>query len=187
MLVDVFILDFQADVPLRAAMSEICQIRWHMEPGCELFTFRSRSERFHIEGKRKAETISSSPIYVLADNDCLILGEKFVERGVEIIERHPQYGLLAATSICDGHFANGSDRQVLEEVVPMHAVGGVAFVRKGILTDFLPCLPSQVDETICHEMASKGYQTGSLPGLRFNHLGAGYSLGSPASWMTVPT
>jgi hypothetical protein len=139
-----------------------------------------------ISAKKRAEEQSRSSIYVVADNDCLILGENFVQQGLDIMSRHPDYGLLAATSICDGDFANGYPREGLAEVVPRHAVGGVAFVRKGILTEFRPCDVTQVDETICHEMKSKGYKTGSMPGLRFNHIGAGYSITNPVWWMRVP-
>lgn len=186
-MIDVFILDFDAGNKLRAAMSVVCKERWRMEPGCRVTSFSSKEKTFHIDAKRMAEETAASPIYVVADNDCLILGENFVKSGVEIMERHQEYGLLAATSICDGEYSNGSYRQVNAEVVQRHAVGGVAFVRKGILTEFNLCIPSQVDETICHEIKSKGHRTGSMPWIRFNHIGAGYSLSSPIWWMKVPT
>jgi hypothetical protein len=126
---------------------------------------------------------------VVADNDALILGPNFVQKGLEIMSRHPEYGLLAATSIGEGEFATGWQKWHTEdrEVVPMHAVGCVSFVRKGILTEFNSCHPAQVDDTICSEMARKGYKTGSMPGLRFNHIGCGYSIASPGWWMQVPT
>jgi len=181
-MTDVFILDFDGGNQLRKKISEACCIRWHIESDCHFSSIGS----FGIVGKRMAERLSRSSIYVVSDNDCLILGENFVQQGLDIMARHPDYGLLAATSICDGYFANGYPREGLAEVVPRHAVGGVAFVRKGILTEFKPCDVTQVDETICHEMKLKGYKTGSMPGLRFNHIGAGYSITNPVWWMRVP-
>jgi hypothetical protein len=182
---DVLILNFDGGNQLRRAMSEVCQNRWHMEPGCRISVLTSKSANFHIEGKRMAEQVARSPIYVVADNDCLILGENFVRLGIEIMGKHPEYGLLAATSICDGHFPSGRVYSVMEEVVPMQA-GGVAFVRKGILKEFNDCQPNQVDDSICSEMKRKGHLTGYMPSLRMNHIGAGYSISSPTNWMRVP-
>ena len=156
-----------------------------MEPGCRVSVLTSKSANFHIEGKRMAEQVARSPIYVVADNDCLILGENFVRLGIEIMGKHPEYGLLAATSICDGHFVHVPSISSWEEVVPMQA-GGVAFVRKGILKEFNDCQPNQVDDAICSEMVRKGYKTGYMPSLRFNHIGSGYSISSPTNWMRVP-
>ncbi len=178
-------LDFHEDNILRIKMGEVCAVRWCMEE-CNFHAMTSSDKNFHILGKSLAERQAQSPIYVVTDNDCLILGEKFVERGVEIMQRHPEYALLAATSISDGDLPSGSIREGLEEAIPRHAVGGVAFVRKGVLTDFAPCRPSQVDETVCHEIKNKGYKAGSMPGMRFNHIGAGYSLSSPIWWNRVP-
>lgn len=180
-MIDIFILNFDGENLLRRAMSKVCWNRWAMESGCCLIGLKDDT----IKSKKKAEHISRSSIYVIADNDCLILGERFVEKGLEIMGRHPEYGLLAATSICDGLYPNGllGNR---EEVVPSQA-GGVAFVRKGILTEFNLCQPDHVDDIICSEINRKGFKTGYMTGLRFNHIGAGYSITSPLWWMKVPT
>ena len=153
-----------------------------METDCHLFSI----EEDTIKAKAMAEAVATSPVYVVADNDCLILGEGFVQKGLQIMERHPDYGLLAATSISDGDYPNGmAGRFELPEIIPGYC-GGVAFVRKGILTKFETCTPTQVDGTIFTEMFRKGYKSGYIPGLRFNHLGAGYSITNPNWWMKVP-
>lgn len=180
-MIDVCILEFDGGNEFRRAMSRVVMNRWHMEPGCHIFSI----EEDTIKAKAMAEVVSTSPIYVVADNDCLILGENFVSKGLEIMERHPMYGLLAATSISDGQFPNGLARTELPEVMPCYA-GGVAFVRKGLLTEFKSCRPDQVDDTICSELCRKGHMTGYMPHLRFNHLGAGYSISNPNWWMKVP-
>lgn len=176
-MTSVSILDFDGGSPLRRRMAEVCWERWRMEPDCQLFSI----EEDTIKAKAMAESVATSPVYVVADNDCLILGEGFVQKGLGIMEKHPEYGLLAATSISDGDFP----REGFEEVVSKQA-GGVAFVRKGILIEFKACTPDRVDDTICSEMYRKGYKTGYMPGLRFNHLGAGYSITNPNWWMKVP-
>lgn len=139
---------------------------------------------FHIASKRVAEDKSIGPIYIIADDDCLPLGNKFVERGLRIINSHPEYGILTATSVCDGPYPG--DNKNLPDVVDMHAVGGIAFVRKGILKEFKDCEPSHIDGMICDEMNSNGFKTGIMPHLRFNHLGFGWSITNPDYWNWTP-
>lgn len=174
-------LDFDAGDALRESMSHLCWNRWKIEQGIHIQMILDEA----MEVKRKAEQISSSDIYVVTDNDCLILGKDFVKRGMEIMERHPECGLLAAANICEGDFR--IDWQNMPEVVERDIVGGVAFVRKGILTEFKSCTPPEVDRVICDEIRSKGYKTGIMPSVRFNHIGAGYSISNPNYWMSVPS
>jgi len=160
----------------------VCWKRWWLEPDCYLAPIKNDT----IKAKAAAEKVANGPIYVVTDNDCLILGKNFVKRGIEVMERHSEFGLLAATSISDGDYPSGSDWLHEPEVIEKHSVGGIAFVRKGILTEFNKCDPTRVDDTICSEMNRKGYKTGSMPAIRFNHIGAGYSISNPLWWMQVP-
>ena len=183
-MIDVFVLDFWGNSQLRMFLSDACRYRWYAERECNIYPVPFDNI---MEGKKEAEEKSKSPIYVVTDNDCLPLGKDFVKQGVEILNRHPEYGLLAAANICEGEFCSGSIWQAGDEVECRDIVGGVAFVRKGILNEFQMCEPPYVDRTICDKMRSKGYKTGIMPHLRFNHLGAGYSLANPACWMSVPS
>ena len=181
-MTDVSILDFDAGKDLRRWLSLAVWERWFEEPNTRFIRIQENT----IDAKRIAEQLSKSMIYVVADNDCLILGRDFILKGLSIMSRHPEYALLAATSISDGEYPNGCERQDFPEVIERHAVGGISFVRKGLLTEFNPCSTTQVDDTICSELFRKGYKTGSMPGMRFNHLGAGYSITSPMHWMVIP-
>lgn len=184
-MIDVFMLVMQYEIPLRTEMSYLCSERWEMEE-CNFRGVRGvGSIKFHIDVKCYAEVYSVGDIYVVADDDCLILGVDFVKRGVEIMKKYPEYGLLAAANICEGDFR--INWQDMPEVVPCDIVGGVAFVRKGILKEFKPCTPPEVDRVICDEIRSRGYKTGVMPSVRFNHIGAGYSISNPNLWMSVPS
>ena len=167
---------------IRAGMTQAVLARWLKQKDCRLEEIFGEAKDFHIASKKAAELNAMSSIYVVADADCLILGKDFISRGVATLEAHPQYGLLSATSISDGMFPAGHI-SITPEVVELHAVGGIAFVRKGILTEFRDCRPDQVDGTICDEINRKGFKTGVMPHVRFNHLGSGYSLTTKGLWL----
>jgi hypothetical protein len=167
---------------IRAGMSQAVLARWLLQKDCRLEEIFGEGADFHIASKKAAELNATSSIYVIADADCLILGKDFISKGVATLESHPEYGLLSATSICDGLFPAGHELPIMPDVIEMHAVGGIAFVRRGILTEFRDCRPDQVDGTICDEINRKGLKTGVMTHVRFNHLGAGYSLTSKGCW-----
>ena len=170
---------------IRSGFAMTCEGRWRMDEGVNLTILRAYTvpydmfvsidpNGFHVKSKQKAEELAKTDIYIVADDDCLVIGKDFARRGVEIMKRHPEFGILTATSISDGPYPFINDD--LPEVVKMHAVGGVAFVRKGILTDFEDCPANKIDHVICDEFQRKGYKTGIMPHLRFNHLGCGFSI-----------
>ena len=182
MAVDVFIRTScpvgMIEVPFRKSIREACLWEWNVAtlPGSPNLIVPTKAvERFGMYSKKMAEELATTETYILADEDTLPFGNDFVDRGADILERHPEYGILTATSICDGLFPAGA-RIPDAEVVEAHSVGGVAFVRKGILTEFADCRPDQVDDVVCSEMNRKGYKTGVMPGVRFNHLGCGFSI-----------
>lgn len=164
----------------RIGMFDVCVARWRMQSDIRLEIVNGRYPTpFHMGSKKRAEESSTSSIYIVADDDCLPIGRNFVKDGVEILYDHPEYGLLTATSVSDGSYRQ---LEYPNEVAELHAVGGIAFVRKGILTDFNDLGVAKTDESICSEMNRKGYKTGVMPNVKFNHLGAGYSLTVPGCW-----
>ena len=55
--------------------------------------------RFHIDAKRYAEAHAKSDVYVVFDDDQLIIGKDWLERGLEFMEKHPDWGMAAAWMI----------------------------------------------------------------------------------------
>ena len=140
-------------------------------------------EKFHMNSKREAERRAHMPIYVIADDDCLPLGSNFIHRGATILNEQEDYGLVSATSICDGPYPEGRGGQTAD-IEEMHSVGGICFVRKGLLSQFHDLGADRVDESICSEVKRLGYKTGVLTRVRMNHIGSGFSLtGGPGNWM----
>jgi len=187
--IDCFVRIFDdEDAPnmIRRGMTMAVVARWEMQKDVNLHFITNRKfstypnqivippAYFHIESKRIAEQEASTPIYIVADDDCLIIGEQFVKIGLALMENR-DYGIIAAHNITEGPHP-------IEPIRECHSVGGVLFVRKGILSEFDRCSPQQVDGVIYDEMRSKGYRSGIAQGARFNHLGARYSLVTPGYW-----
>lgn len=181
-ITDVFVRSFYpADLKkadLRRAMRDVCEARWSVQRDASVRYLGGTLPSFNMDGKRIAEESATTDIYIIADDDCLILGADFVSRGTSILRGHPEFGLLTAISVIENH----SDFVHTEDAVERHSVGGVAFVRRGILTEFPACPVEHTDETICAEFTRKGFKTGIMPSVRMNHLGYGYSITSDAYW-----
>ena len=179
-MVDVFFRAFiGSGGVLRYGLSIACHARWKMQADARVECIYGMESDFHVTSKREAERRATTDIYVIADDDCLILGKNFISDGVFAMERFKEYGLLTATSISDGEF---QESRMYPPPIERHAVGGVVFVRRGILKDFDIPDAAHTDGAICDEMKRRGYKTGVLPWVRMNHLGAGYSLTSPHCW-----
>lgn len=177
---------------LRWGMSIATMARWRMQEDANLTVLSANAlieplkscvvmppENFHIESKREAERRATTDIYIVSDDDCLPIGRDFIESGVEALEARPNYGLVGASSICDGMFPAGCARPS-ERIYETHSAGGIAFVRRGVIDpEKLPdCEEDQVDAVVCAHVQKRGFKVGLLPQVLFNHLGCGYSVTS---------
>lgn len=116
--------------------------------------------------------------YVLADDDCLPVGE-VVERGFEILQRHPEYAILSLwpenESIVEWTpegYVTANDAEVMEHV----SVGGVRFCRKMPFTCW-PGMPEGeyrgYDAVQCEAIRKAGKRVGYFRDLKMVHLGKG--------------
>ena len=137
--------------------------------------FAARSVRL-IE---RLATLYGAEVYAATDDDGLIYGQDFVTRGIDILGRHPEVGMLVSLDLVD-KAKNPPDPTV--EVGYNHAVGAPGFSRVGLITEF-PDLPNdQYSIEIHRQMTAKGFRQAVAPSLEFLHLGRGYSISSPAWW-----
>lgn len=185
MRTDVFFRQMQPQPKIRMGMTFTCLYRWEMQADANLRIIAPENPAtFHISSKRFADDNATTDPYIIADDDCLPIGRDFVESGVRTLLEHPAYGLLAATSISDGFAREVADGPLIPpSIIERHAVGGICFVRRGVLSEMKWDYEiGQTDAAICEEIARRGFKTGILPRVKMNHLGAGYSLTAKEYW-----
>lgn len=129
-------------------------------------------ERFHIEAKRYAEATAKSDIYVVFDDDQLILGKDWLDKGLRVMEKHPEVGMASAWMIT-GEVPEGDKAD--EHFWESGSIGCPYFVRKGILIDTPETPIAGYDTDLTNYVKSKGWKTGFMRHVRYNHLGSRYS------------
>lgn len=128
-----------------------------------------------------AEMIAQSDPYIICNDDNLPYGQDFVSNGLKIMQRNPEYGCVS------GVVVNGEGFPVEgfhgPEITEIHAVGGLVFLRKGIVTEF-PALEDPFWDGERHrQVVAKGFKSGYARDLQYLHMGAKFSIASPA-WFT---
>lgn len=134
--------------------------------GCSNLEFQGM-RRPYIEAR------SQSDIYIMAEDDCMPLGPNFIERGLEIMARHPDFAVLSPLLLPYPETPSmWQDDEVYEGITS----GGINFTRKGALKDL------KVEPGVLFDESSQagylkrlGWRVGWMKHLKQNHLGAGLS------------
>lgn len=173
--IDVFIRTSRNANPLRAAMYELTRLRWEIDPNARICLLRDHGIR---TGRIMAEDWAKSDPYIVTDDDVLIMGKDWVQRGTEAMLANPEYAVCSTLSMVEGeNLAKGEG-----VIYPMHAVGAPMWIRKGILKD-LPEMDLNSECGVIHKyVLDKGYKEGLINGLRHNHLGHGFSSNPSLFW-----
>jgi hypothetical protein len=192
-MTDVFVRVFATNgIRLGFAISTIA--RWSMEPDARLHLIVCKdgmrdsswyahelhflpSEDFAKRSIEMIERLAEGDIYAGSDDDMLIYGKGFLAKGLEIMRRHPEYGMLCASPTNEGVIPPDAPKV---EVAPSWSVGGPAFVRKGLLTEFPSINNSEYAGFMDHQMNQKGFKQGYITDLKYLHLGHRYSVTNPA-------
>ena len=120
--------------------------------------------------RRHAELFSESDPYILAEDDCMPLGNNFVQRGVDILLRNPAYAVLSPT-VLNGTY-RGHAYTEDGELIMANSAGGINFTRKGRVKA-PQTFWDEMDQA--QQLRADGWLSGYMPGLKMNHLGAGLS------------
>lgn len=122
-----------------------------------------------------AEKCAKSDPYIIANDDTLIYGQDFVENGLKIMEKYPDFGCIS------GAVTNGDQFQLDgPEITEIHAVGGLVFLRKGLVTEFPPLEDAYWDIERDRQVKAKGFRTGYTRMCPYLHMGANFSVANPA-------
>ncbi len=124
----------------------------------------------------QAEKVSISDPYIICNDDNLPYGQDFVSKGLGIMERNPEYGCVSGV-VVNGHEPIAKDGP---EITEIHAVGGLVFLRRGLVTEFPPLEDSFWDGERHKQVLAKGFKSGYARDLPYLHMGAHFSVANPA-------
>lgn len=122
-----------------------------------------------------AEQLAESDPYIIANDDTLIYGQDFVQNGLKIMEKYPYFGCVS------GAVTNGDQFQLDgPDITEIHAVGGLVFLRKGLVTEFPPLEDAYWDIERHRQVVAKGFRSGYTRMCPYLHMGANFSVANPA-------
>lgn len=121
-----------------------------------------------------AEEQAQSDPYIICNDDNLPYGQDFVSKGLDLMDRHPEYGIIS------GVVVNGEPYGRVNDVHEIHAVGGLVFLRKGLVTEFPALEDAFWDGERHRQITEKGFKSGYSHKLPYLHMGAGFSVANPS-------
>lgn len=133
------------------------------------------ADPFAAGSLREAEHRAQSDPYIICNDDNLPYGQDFVSKGLDIMARHPEYGVISGV-VSNGHEPYDTENEVHE----IHAVGGLVFLRKGLVTEFPPLEDAHWDLERHRQVTAKGFKSGYSHRLPYLHMGAHFSVANPS-------
>lgn len=138
-------------------------------------TLSNRPIPFATQSLRHAEEHAQSDPYIISNDDCLIYGQDFVQNGLRVMRENPDYGCVS------GAVTNGDQYQLSgPDIHEIHAVGGLVFLRRGIVREFPPLEDCYWDLERHRQVAAAGYRSGYTKHCPYLHMGAKFSVANPA-------
>lgn len=191
-LCDVFIRVFSSS-ELRLGFAIATVARWKMQKDCRVIILvweggvdAFRWKGAYLFGNKEIPFASGSlsfaehdatpgDPYIICNDDNLPYGQDFVEKGLDIMARHPEYGVISGV-VTNGHEPYDTENEVHE----IHAVGGLVFLRKGLVTEFPPLEDAFWDGERHKQVIAKGFKSGYSHRLPYLHMGAHFSVANPS-------
>ena len=179
MTIDVFIRTTSQSDRLRQAMLRVSIERWALEtPHWYLV-----KDMGITQGRVFAERHAESDPYAFTDDDCLIVGEKWLDRAASMVLANPKFAIVSTLSLIEGE--NLAVPHDDSDIYEMHSVGQPMLIRKGICVN-LPDMDLNQECGILHKFVlDKGYQMGLIHPkhhIRHNHMGSGFSSNPALFW-----
>ena len=199
MKTDVFIRVFSSN-ELRLGFAIATVARWKMQPDvrvwpivfddglrydfgtqCSATSWNDPMLPFATNSLKLAEHYAESDPYIICNDDNLILTPDFVQNGLRVMRDNPEFGCVSGV-VTNGE---GSEFELNHpgDVREIHAVGGCVFLRKGLVTEFPPLEDPYWDVERHRQVTAKGFKSGYTRHCPYLHMGAKFSIASPA-WFT---
>jgi hypothetical protein len=152
-------------------------LRYDFKTDCGCTSWNDPMLPFAANSLKMAEHYAESDPYIICNDDNLPYGQDFVSKGLAIMDRHPDYGVISGV-VVNGE---GSEFELNgPEVKEIHAVGGLVFLRKGLVTEFPPLEDCFWDGERHKQVINKGFKSGYAKDLPYLHMGAHFSVANPA-------
>ncbi len=190
-MTDVFVRVFSSS-ELRLGFAIASVARWKMQKDVRVNVLRCGDGDFYQYGCRQwelpneidmpfatqslrlAEQFAESNPYIIANDDTLIYGQDFVSNGLKIMEKYSDFGVIS------GAVTNGDQFQLNgPDITEIHAVGGLVFLRKGLVTEFPPLEDCYWDGERHKQVVAKGFRSGYTKMCPYLHMGAHFSVANP--------
>ena len=111
---------------------------------------------------------AQSRIYVLADDDCLPHPKLDIQRVANAMILRPEYGMIGLHNVVTPYQGRVDEDGIIEA----HALGGVRFIRRGVVTEF-PDSFNGDDSAYWDLMNARGYRQGVATGETFGFVHCG--------------
>jgi hypothetical protein len=180
MQLDVFLCTYAKD-DIRKGLRDAVIARWKQMPVnlavIDGVAMGIRGKEFQGIRRAIAESKAKSDIYILAEDDCMPLGKRFLDAGLSLMAAYPRYGVLAPT-VLNGVY-EGAAYKYDGDVIEANSAGGINFTRKGIID-----LPTGFQDEMgqANALRLKGWKSGYMKNVKVNHLGAFLSTLWPVSY-----
>jgi hypothetical protein len=169
---------------LRSDIANACKTRWEQAYGYRFLKIIRPSGfisagAFQLGHRIRQEREAKTTIYCHADDDCMPLGNNFLERAIEIMNVRPEYGIIAFNDHYMWQKEWGRGAYLPDPFVfSAHSVGGIYLIRKSIVE--FPDSHNWFDDTqMCKAIVLKGYKVGRFCNIFFNHYGHALSTTFP--------
>lgn len=129
--------------------------------------------------RKHAEELARTECYILADDDCMPLGKRFLERSEDLMRRYPDYAILGTEDYCAPYGPT--------EIYETTTGGGINVIRKGVIE--VPAFNGQTWDGSAQgqQVRAKGYKVGRMRDVRRNHFGDGLSTVWPDDYQSGVT
>lgn len=134
------------------------------------------SRYFQRDRRMIAEHRATSSIYILTDDDMEPMFH--FNKAIKLMKQHPDFGMLSAfpdPAVIQRWTLEGYKPYEDEDVMEHIDVGGLRFIRKGIMKHWPEQKRSGYDREHCEEMRRNGFRVGYMKHLHAIHHGEGAS------------
>lgn len=125
---------------------------------------------FQLYHRTEAERRSTTPVYCVADDDCMPLGNTFLEDAEAMMHRYQDFGLLAFSDRGGEIGPLGGKWFEDENIFETASAGGIYLMRKGIVK-YPESADWYDDVMVGDQFKAKGLKVGYLKNILMNHLG----------------